>query len=112
MASNLLDIVTQHRQEERIDEEKLRQICLHRSIFYHFGISWEEFCGIPDQKQLQMLKKVYFDLKPILKDSTAQAQIDSGISAAIKNCSSMTMTESYWKRQRQVAVDGFCRPIW
>lgn len=63
---NLLNIVNQ--KQTPIDEEKLILLCLHCYIWGHFGITQEESCSIPDQKQLQMLRKFYFDLeRPYLK---------------------------------------------
>ena len=88
---NLLNIVNQ--KQTPIDEEKLILLCLHCYIWGHFGITQEESCSIPDQKQLQMLRKFYFDLGPTLSKGAlpTSSQIDSSIGNAIKNSSSITM---------------------
>ena len=88
--AHLLNIVKQQ-QQMSIDEEKLRQLCFHHNIWDHFGVSREEFSALPEAKQLQLLRKFYFDLEPSLaisKDNPSLSPIDSSISSAIKNSSS------------------------
>ena len=94
--AHLLNIVKQQ-QQVPIDEEKLRILCLQRNIWYHFGISRKEFSVFPEAKQLQLLRKFYFDLAPSLATSTmnptSSSYIDSSIGSAIQNSSSITMTK-------------------
>ena len=78
--AHLLNIVKQQ-QQAPIDEEKLRILCLQHNIWDHFGISREEFSVFPEAKQLQLLRKFYFDLVPSLVTSamnpTSSSHIDS-----------------------------------
>ena len=93
--THLLNIVKQQ-QQTLIDEEKLRQLCFYHNIWDHFGVSRKEFSALPEAKQLQLLRKFYFDLEPSLaisKDNPSLSHIDSSISSAIKNSSSLTMTK-------------------
>lgn len=87
---HLLSIVNQ---QAPIDEEKLKILCTHKNIWDHFGIAREECSTLSEAKQLQMLRKFYFDLLPSLSRSAASSSIDSSISSAIKNSSSITMTK-------------------
>ena len=92
--THLLNIV---KQQARIDEKKLRILCLQHNIWDHFGIFREEFCTFPEAKQLQLLKKFYFDLAPSIVTSamnpTTSSRIDLSIGSAIQNSSSIKMTK-------------------
>ena len=94
--AHLLNIV---KQQASKDEEKLRILCLQHNIWDHFGISLKEFSAFPEAKQLQLLKKFYFDLAPSLVISAmnpiTSSHIDSSIGSAIQNSSSITMTKVY-----------------
>ena len=72
-------------------------LCLQHNIWDHFGISRKEFSALPEAKQLQLLKKFYFDLALSLVTSamnpTSSSRIDSSIGSAIQNSSSITMTK-------------------
>ena len=89
---HLLSIVNQ---QAPIDDEKLRILCTHKNIWNHFGIAREECSTLSEAKQLQMLRKFYFDLLPSLSRLAASSSIDSSISSAIKNSSSITMTKIF-----------------
>ena len=93
--AHLLNIVKQQ-QQALIDEEKLRTLCLQHNILDHFGVAREEFSAFSEVKQMQLLKKFYFDLVPILSTSAMNASsshIDSRSGSAIKNSSSIRMTK-------------------
>ena len=92
--AHLLGIVKQ--QQAPIDEEKLRLLSLNHNIWDHFGFSREEFSALPEARQLQLLRKFYFDLVPSLAMSrvnSSSSHIDSSISNTIKSSSSLTMTK-------------------
>ena len=75
----------------------MRILCLRRNICDHFGVSREEFSAFPESRQLQLLRKFYFDLPPSLATSTmnptTSSHIDSSIGSAIQNSSSITITK-------------------
>lgn len=93
MAANLLNIVNQ--KPMSIDEEKFRLLCTQRNIWDHFGVSREKFSSMPDTEQLLLLRKFYFDLELTISTLAASSRstIDSSISNAIENSSSLTMTK-------------------
>ena len=95
--AHLLNIIRQPQQQAPIVEEKLRILCLRRNIWDHFGVSREEFSAFRESKQLQLLRKFYFDLRPSLATSTVNPttlpHFDSSIGSAIQNSSSITMTK-------------------
>ena len=64
--ANLLSIVNQ--QQTPIDEEKLRILCMRQNIWDHFGIAREDFSALSEAKQLQMLRRLYFDFLPTLSN--------------------------------------------
>ena len=93
--AHLLNIVKQQ-QQAPIDEEKLRILCHQHNIWDHFGVAREEFSAFSEVKQMQLLRKFYFDLVLTLSTSAMNASsshIDSSIGSAIKNSSSLTMTK-------------------
>ena len=94
--AHLLNIVKQQ-QQAPIDEEKLRILCLQHNIWDHFGISHKEFSAFSEAKQLQLLRKFYFDFAPSLVTSamnpTTSSRIDLSICSAIQNSSSIAMTK-------------------
>lgn len=88
--AHLLSIVNQ---QAPIDEEKLRTLCTHKNIWHYCAISREEFSSIAESKQLQMLRKFYFELLPSLSHTSASTAIDTSISSAFRNSGSITMTK-------------------
>ena len=85
--AHLLNIVKQQ-QQAPIDEEKLRILCLQHNIWDHFGVAREKFSAFSEVKQMQLLRKFYFDLVPTLSTSAMNASsshINSSIGSAIKN---------------------------
>ena len=90
--ANLLSIVNQ--QQTPIDEEKLRILCMRQNIWDHFGIAREDFSALSEAKQLQMLRRFYFDFLPTLSNvKTNLFNIDSSIGSAIRNSTGSTMTK-------------------
>ena len=93
--AHLLNIIKQQ-QQALIDEKKLIILCLQHNIWDHFGVAREKFSAFSEVKQMQLLRKFYFDLVPTLSTSAMNASsshINSSIGSAIKNSSSITMTK-------------------
>ena len=90
--AHLLSIVNQ--QQAPIDEEKLRILCTRQNIWDHFRLAREDFSALSEAKQLQMLRKFYFDLLPTLSSARSSAfNINSSIGSAIRNSAGLTMTK-------------------
>ena len=88
----LLSIVNQ--QQAPINEEKLSILCTWHNMCDHFGLAREDFSALSEAKQLQMLRKFYFDLLPALSIAKSNAfNIDSSIGSAIQNSAGLTMTK-------------------
>ena len=85
---NILSIVNQ--QLTPIEEEKLRILCSRQNVWDHFGIDREVFSTLSKAKQLQMVRKFYFDNLPNLSRSNA-FNIDSSIGSAIWNSAGLSM---------------------
>ena len=64
MASNLLSIVYQESQP--IEEEKPKFICTKHNIWDHFKMSKAEYTSFSDDEKMQMLKRFYTDLVPVI----------------------------------------------
>ena len=58
--------IAKQQQQVPIDEEKLRTLCLQHNIWNHFGVARKEFLAFSEVKQMQLLRKFYFDLMPTL----------------------------------------------
>ena len=86
--ANLVSIVNQ--QQTPIDEEKLRILCSRKNVWDHFGLNREVFSTLSDAKQLQMVRKFYFDNLPNFSKLNPP-NIDSSIESAIRNSSGLTM---------------------
>ena len=86
--ANLVSIVNQ--QQTPIDEEKLRILCSRKNVWDHFGLNREVFSTLSDAKQLQMVRKFYFDNLPNFSKLNPP-NIDSSIGSAIRNSSGLTM---------------------
>ena len=86
--ANILGIVNQ--QHAPIDEEKLRILCSQQNVWDHFGLDREDFSMLSEAKQLQMVRKFYFDHLPNLSRSNA-FNIDSSIGSAIRNSAGLSM---------------------
>ena len=87
--TNPLGIVKQ--QQAPIDEEKLKILCTRQNIWDYFGLEREDFSALPESRQLQLLRKFYFELLPSLSSTRSNFNIDSNISNAIRNSKGLTM---------------------
>ena len=85
---------TVNQQQAPINEEKLSILCTLHNIWDHFELAREDFSALSEAKQLQMLRKFYFDLLPALSIAKSNAfNIDSSIGSAIQNSAGLTMTK-------------------
>ena len=88
--ANLLSIVNQ--KQMPIDEEKLRILCSRKNVWDHFGLDREVFLMLSDTKQLQMVRKCYFDNLPNFPKLSAP-NVDSSIGSAIQKSLKAAMAE-------------------
>ena len=86
--SSILSIVQQQHQTP-IDEDKLRILCARRNVWDHFGLERKDFLSLSDAKQLQLVRKLYFENL----SSASKTSIDSSIGTAIQNSSGLSMTK-------------------
>ena len=61
--ANLLGIVNQQ-QTPSIDEEKLKIFCSRTNVWDHFGLERDVFSMVPEDKQIHLIRKFYFDHLP------------------------------------------------
>ena len=87
--SSILSIVQQQHQTP-IDEDKLRIVCARKNVWDHFGLEREDFLSLSDAKQLQFVRKFYFENL----SSASKTSIDSSIGIPIQNSSGLSMTKS------------------
>ena len=86
--SSILSIVQQQHQTP-IDEDKLRILCARKNVWNHFGLEREKILSLSDAKQLQLVRKFYFENL----SSASRTSIDSSIGTAIQNSSELSMTK-------------------
>ena len=86
--SSILSIVQQQHQTP-IDEDKLRILCARKNVWDYFGLETEDFLFLSDAKQLQLVRKFYFENL----SSASRTSIDSSIGIAIQNSSGLSMTK-------------------
>lgn len=86
--SSILSIVQQQHQTP-IDEDKLRILCARKNVWDHFGLERKNFLSLSDVKQLQLVRKFYFENL----SSASRTSIDSSIGTAIQNSSELSMTK-------------------
>ena len=84
--SSILSIVQQQHQTP-IDEDKLRILCARKNVWDYFGLETEDFLFLSDAKQLQLVRKFYFE------NLSSASSIDSSIGIAIQNSSGLSMTK-------------------
>ena len=89
--ANILAIVNQ--QQTPINEEKLRILCSRQNVWDHFGTDREVFSALSEGKQLQMVRKFYFDNLLNLSRSNA-FNIDSSVGSAIQNSAGLSMKKA------------------
>ena len=61
--ANLLGIVNQQ-QTPSIGEEKLKIFCSRTNVWDHFGLERDVFSMVPEDKQIHLIRKFYFDHLP------------------------------------------------
>ena len=86
--ANFLGIVNQQ-QTPSIDEEKLKIFCSRTNVWDHFGLERDVFSILPEDKQMQLIRKFYFDHLP--KSNNGALNIGSSIGSAIRNSARLSM---------------------
>ena len=84
--ANILGIANQQ-QTQIIDEEKLKIFCSQKNVSDHFGLDRDVFSMLPQDKQMQLVRKFYID-----HFSRSNAfSVDSSIGSAIRNSAGLSM---------------------
>ena len=86
--TSILGIV-QQQQQTPIDEDKLRVLCARKNVWDYFGLEREDFLNLSEAKQLQLVRKFYFENL----SSSSKMNIDSSIGCAIQNSTGLSMTK-------------------
>ena len=86
--TSILGIV-QQQQQTPIDEDKLRVLCARKNVWDYFGLEREDFLNLSEAKQLQLVRKFYFE--NLL--SSSKMNIDSSIGCTIQNSTGLSMTK-------------------
>ena len=86
--ANLLGIVNQQ-QTPSIGEEKLKIFCSRTNVWDHFGLERDVFSILPEDKQMQLIRKFYFDHLP--RSNNGALNIGSSIGSAIRNSARLSM---------------------
>ena len=86
--TSILGIV-QQQQQTPIDEDKLRALCTRKNVWDYFGLEREDFLNLSEAKQLQLVRKFYFENL----SSSSKMNIDSSIGCAIQNSTGLSMTK-------------------
>ena len=76
--SSILGIV-QQQQQTPINENKLRVLCAPKNVWDYFGLGREDFSNLSEAKQLQLVRKFYFENL----SGSSKMNIDSSIRSAI-----------------------------
>ena len=102
--ASLLNIVNQ--QQTPNDEGKLKLLCSQQNVWDYFELEREVFSVLSEAKQLQMVRKFYFEQMPKLSNSNA-FNIDSSIGSTIQNSLGLTMIKVIKSRddRTEVTVD-------
>ena len=79
----------QQQHQTPIDDDKLRILCARKNVWDYFGLESEDFLFLSDAKQLQLVRKFYFENL----SSASRTSIDSSIGIAIQNSSGLSMTK-------------------
>ena len=87
--SSILGIVQQQQQQTPIDEDKLRVLCARKNVWDYFWLDKEDFLNLSEAKQLQLVRKFYFENL----SSSSKTNIDSSIGSAIQNSTGLSMTK-------------------
>ena len=99
--ANLLGIVNQQ-QTPSIDEEKLKIFCSRTNVWDHFGLERDVFSILPEDKQMQLIRKFYFDHLP--KSNNSAFNIDPSIGSAIRNSAGLSMKKVIENREDRTEV--------
>ena len=86
--SSILEIV-QQQQQTPIEEDKLRVLCARKKVWDYFGLDREDFLNLSEAKQLQLVRKFYFENL----SGSSKKNINSSIGSAIQNSSGLSMTK-------------------
>ena len=84
--ANILGIANQQ-QTQIIGEEKLKIFCSQINIWDHFGLDRDVFSMLPQNKQMQLVRKFYIDHLP----RSNAFSVDSSIGSAIRNSAGLSM---------------------
>ena len=89
--ANLLGIVNQQQVPIASIDEKLRILCTRQNIWDYSGLEREHFSALPESRQLQLLRKFYFDILPSLSNAKSNSNIDFSIGTTIRNSKGLKM---------------------
>ena len=89
--ANLLGIVNQQQAPIASIDEKLRILCTRQNIWDYSGLEQEDFSALPESRQLQLLRKFYFDILPSLSNAKSNSNIDFSIGTTIRNSKGLKM---------------------
>ena len=84
--AKILGIANQQ-QTQIIDEEKLKIFCSQKNVWDHFGLDRDVFSMLPQDKQMQLVRKFYIDHLP----RSNAFSVDSSIGSAIRNSAGLSM---------------------
>ena len=84
--ANILGIANQQ-QTQIINEEKLKIFCSQKNVCDHFGLDRDVFSMLPEDKQMQLVRKFYLDHLP----RSNAFSVDSSIGSAIRNSAGLSM---------------------
>ena len=87
--ANLFNVVKQQ-QTPSIDEEKLKIFCTRTNIWEYFGIERDFFSMLPENKQMQLTRKFYFDHLP----KSDGFNRDSSIGNTTRNSANLSMKKA------------------
>ena len=86
--SSILGIV-QQQQQTSIDEDKLQVLCVEKMSGIILDWTGKIFKNLSEAKQLQLVRKFYFENL----SSSSKTNIESSIRSAIQNSTGLTMTK-------------------
>ena len=71
------------------NKDKLRVLYARKNVWDYFGLHREDFLNLSEAKQLQLVRKFYFENL----SSSSKTNIDSSIGSAIQNSTGLSMTK-------------------
>ena len=72
------------------NKDKLRVLYARKNVWDYFGLHREDFLNLSEAKQLQLVRKFYFENL----SSISKTNIDSNIGSAIRNSTGLSMTKT------------------